>query len=57
MYRLFFREIGTQAWHEGASFSDEMLTPDARDMLAERYARDGLETKFVHSETNEGDEK
>ena len=50
MYRLLFRENGTENWSEGSTFTDEELTPEAREMLADRYARHGLETKLVQLE-------
>jgi hypothetical protein len=53
MYRLFFRKEGTETWNEGATFSDKTLTEDAREMLIERNARDGLETKFEKVPKNE----
>ena len=46
MYKLLFRETGTEKWSEGPEFTDEVLTPDARDILVDRYARYGLETRF-----------
>ena len=57
MYKLLFRKPGADAWDEGSLFSDAKLTAEAREMLTERYARDGLDTKFIHSETNRGDEE
>jgi hypothetical protein len=56
MYRLFFRKAGTQTWNEGATFSDDMLTPEAREMLMERHARQGLEAKLERVPENEGEE-
>jgi len=53
MYRLLFRKMGTETWQEGMSFNDEALTSDARDILADRYARDGLETRLVRLNENE----
>ena len=53
MYRLLFRKIGTETWQEGTMFSDEALTPDAREILADRYARNGLETRLVRVNENE----
>ncbi len=47
MYRLLFRRMGTDVWEEGSMFRDEALTPDAREILADRYARNGLEAKLV----------
>ena len=46
MYKLLFRETGTENWSDGPEFTDEALTPDARDILVDRYARYGLETRF-----------
>lgn len=53
MYRLLFRKIGTDTWQEGSMFRDEALTEDAREILADRYARDGLETRLVRLNENE----
>jgi hypothetical protein len=52
MYKLLFRESGTESWNEGSTFSDEELTVEAREMLADRYARHGLETKWVRLEAD-----
>jgi hypothetical protein len=56
MYRLLFREAGTQIWNEGPTFRDEELTPDAREMLVERHARSGLEAKLERISEDGGDE-
>ena len=55
MYRLRFRKPGVGAWDEGPTFSNEKLTPEAKEMLTERYARQGLETDFerMPEEANE----
>lgn len=53
MYRLLFRKKGTDAWQEGSTFPDDALTADARHILADRYARDGLETRLVRLDENE----
>ena len=55
MYKLLFRKPGDEAWNEGSMFSDAKLTAEAREMLSERYARQGLETKFVQMVTQEGE--
>ena len=57
MYRLFFRRIGADAWNAGTEFRDEQLTPDARDLLADRYAREGLEMKLERVPDKEGEER
>ena len=46
MYRLLFRKPGADGWDKGPTFSDEKLTPEAKEMLVERYARQGMETDF-----------
>ena len=46
MYRLLFRKIGTDTWQEGTRFPDEALTMDAREILSDRYARNGMETRL-----------
>ena len=46
MYKLLFRETGTEKWSDGPEFTDDALTQDARDILVDRYARYGLETRF-----------
>ena len=56
MYRLRFRKPGVDAWNEGSTFSDEKLTPEAKEMLAERYARQGLETDFERVLEEAGDQ-
>lgn len=53
MYRLLFRKRGTDTWQEGSMFRDDALTADARHILADRYARDGLETRLVRVNENE----
>ena len=53
MYRLLFRKTGTEDWQEGTLFPDEAMTPDAREILTDRYARDGLETRLVRLNENE----
>ena len=55
MYKLLFREVGSENWTEGPAFKDKDLTPDAQEVLVERYARHGLETKLVRM--REGDER
>jgi len=56
VYRLFWRTTGTEVWQEGATFSGEMLTPEAREMLVERHARSGLEAKLEKVSEDEGEE-
>lgn len=46
MYKLLFRKSGDEAWNEGSVFSDDKLTTEAKELLADRYARLGLETRF-----------
>ena len=53
MYRLLFRKMGTETWQEGSMFSDEALTPDGREILADRHARSGLETRLVRVNEDE----
>jgi hypothetical protein len=57
MYRLFFRRIGADAWNAGTEFRDEQLTPDARALLEERYARYGLEMNLEKVPDHEGEER
>jgi len=58
MYRLLFRRMNTdEDWSEGAEFSDERLTAEARDLLTDRYARDGLETRFERVPDDGGEER
>lgn len=57
MYRLMFRKIGAQAWSEGAMFPDEAMTEDAREMLTERHARQGMETRLERVPASDGDEE
>lgn len=52
MYKLLFRESRAERWNEGSTFSDEELTVEAKEMLADRYARHGLETKLVRLEAD-----
>ena len=57
MYRLLFRRMNTEEdWSEGTEFADEKLTAEARDLLIDRYARDGLETRFERIVDDEGEE-
>ena len=46
MYKLLFREMGTEEWSEGPEFADEALTQEAREILEERYRRYGLEARL-----------
>ena len=46
MYRLLFRKPGADNWDKGPTFSDDKLTPEAKEMLVDRYARQGMETDF-----------
>jgi len=55
MYRLLFRKPGADAWDEGMTFSDDQLTPEAIEILVERHAREGLETKLVRLTSPEGE--
>ena len=57
MYKLLFRETGTEQWSEGPEFTDEVLTPDAKEILVDRYARCGLETRFEKLVGGEGNER
>ncbi len=57
MYRLFFRMIGSRDWTGGSEFPHEQLTPDARALLEDRYAREGLEMKLERVPHNEGEER
>lgn len=54
MYKLLFREVGAEQWNEGPEFSDDALTQEAREILVDRYARHGLETRFEKVLEGEG---
>lgn len=56
MYRMLYKKPGEDTWQEGSTFSDESLTPDAREMLVERRAREGIETMFEKVPETEGDQ-
>jgi len=57
VYRLLFRRMNTdEDWSEGTEFADERLTAEARDLLTDRYARDGLEVEFQRVPNGQGEE-